>query len=161
MTLKKDKQTVLKSIFTAYFILLLHVVLLAGVGLSVLLFKGFYHYLPWIVGGSSILVLMIAWAIYRKIAANSGQIRDILSYPEFKNRTIEIKLLGGLASFTVKDKKQTPLLSVQDNDLDHNNLLESSIGKTERKMAELIALYEKKLITKDDFESAKQKIIHG
>ena len=93
---KSDKEGLFKSIFTAYFILLLHVFLLAGVGLSVVLFKGVYHYLPYIMAGLAILVLLVAWVVYRRVRENSTDIRQILSAPEFQDRTVEVKLLGGL-----------------------------------------------------------------
>ena len=102
---KSDKEGLFKSIFTAYFILLLHVFLLAGVGLSVVLFKGVYHYLPYIMAGLAILVLTVAWIVYRRMREHSTDLRQILSAPEFQDRTVEVKLLGGLATFKIKARK--------------------------------------------------------
>ena len=161
---KTDKEGLFKSIFTAYFILLLHVFLLAGVGLSVVLFKGVYHYLPYIMAGLAILVLSIAWVVYRRMRDNSTQIRDLLSTPQFQDRTVEVKLLGGLASFKIKANKNNNLL------LDHSsghpyhlieNSVNNSVEKAEHKMLELNTLYEKELITKKEFQNARQNIIQG
>ena len=160
---KADKEGLFKSIFTAYFILLLHVFLLAGVGLSVVLFKGVYHYLPYIMAGLAILVLSVAWIIYRRMRENSTDLREILSTPEFQDRTVEVKLLGGLASFKIKAKENSNLL------LDHTSaspnsgtqLLEDSVDKAERKIIELNTLYDRELITKEEFETARQNIIQG
>ena len=156
---RRDKEGLFKSIFTAYFILLLHVFLLAGVGLTVVLFKGVYHYLPWIMAGIGILVLSIAWIFYRRMRESSTQLRDILSIPEFKDRTVEVRLLGGLASFTVKARENPPLLL--DHDPGQARLIEDAVVRTERKMLELNTLYEKHLITKEEFEKARQEIIQG
>ena len=156
---KKDKDGLFKSIFTAYFILLLHVFLLAGVGLSVVLFRGVYHYLPWIMAGLGILVLLIAWVFYRRMRESSTQLRDILSVPEFADRTVEVRLLGGLASFTVKARENSPLLL--GHDPGQARLIEDQVARTERKMLELNTLYEKHRITKEEFERAKQAIIQG
>ncbi len=161
---KADKEGLFKSIFTAYFILLLHVFLLAGVGLSVVLFKGVYHYLPYIMAGLAILVLSIAWIVYRRMRDNSTQIKDLLSTPQFQDRTVEVKLLGGLASFKIKANENNNLL------LDHSsgtpyqlieNSVNNSVEKAEHKMLELNTLYEKELITKKEFQNARQNIIQG
>lgn len=159
----KDRDGLFKSIFTAYFILLLHVLLLAGVGLSVVLFKGVYHYLPWVMGGLGILVLSVTWFLYRYMRQSTSDIRSILSVPEFQDRTVEMRFLGGLASFKVQAKQpDTPLLDHPDNTrLGDNLLIENSADRAERKMLELNTLYEKNLISRDEFEKARQTVIQG
>jgi hypothetical protein len=160
---KSDKEGLFKSIFTAYFILLLHVFLLAGVGLSVVLFKGVYHYLPYIMASLAILVLLVAWIIYRRMRENSTDLRDVLSTPEFQDRTVEVKLLGGLASFKIKAKENSNMLLDHSSGPNHNgtHLIEDTANRAERKMVELASLYEKELITKEEFETARQNIIQG
>ncbi len=158
-----DKEGLFKSIFTAYFILLLHVFLLAGVGLTVVLFKGVYHYLPYIMAGLAILVLSVAWIIYRRMRENSADLRDVLSTPEFQDRTVEVKLLGGLASFKIKAKENNNLLLDHDSGHPHSDthLIENSADKAELKMLELNTLYARELISKEEFETARQHIIQG
>ncbi|MDD9301208.1 MAG: SHOCT domain-containing protein [Desulfobacter sp.] len=160
---KKDKEGLFKNIFVAYFILLLHVFLLAGVGLTVVLFKGVYHYLPWIMAGIGILVLSIAWFIYRRMRATSSSLSEILGAPEFADRALEVRLLGGLASFKIKAKETPALMMAPDNSQGEPNvrLIESTMTRTEQKMIELNTLYEKNLISQDEFESARQNIIQG
>ena len=158
----KDKEGLFKSIFTAYFILLLHVFLLAGVGVTILLFKGVYHYLPWIMGCIGILVLAIAWIFYRRMNENSSDIKNILLMPEFRDRTVEVKLLGGLASFkiTAKDNQQV-LIDHHLSTPSERLLIENDINKTEQKIFKLTALFEKDLITREEFDRARQNIIQG
>ncbi len=158
---KKDKDGLFKSVFVAYFILLLHVFLLAGVGLSVVLFRGVYHYLPWIMGTIGILVLSIAWMFYRRMRNSTSQLRDILSVPEFQDRTVEVRLLGGLASFTVKARENTPMLLDHDTNYPNAHLIESAVDRAERKMLEINTLYEKNLISREEFDQARQSIIQG
>nr|WP_319493442.1 SHOCT domain-containing protein [uncultured Desulfobacter sp.] len=159
---KKDKDGVFKNIFVAYFILLLHVFLLAGIGLSVVLFKGVYHYLPWIMAGIAILVLAIAWIIYARMRATSSSLSQVLGTPEFQDRAVEIRLLGGLATFEIKAKEQ-PLLPNHTGLSSYSNaqLIESAEDRAERKLLELNALYEKDLITEKEFEKARRSIIQG
>lgn len=159
---KNDKDGLFKSIFIAYFILLLHVFLLAGTGVTIVLFKGVYHYLPWIMGGLGILVLVLSWIFYRRMKNSSADIKTVLAMPEFQDRTVEIKLLGGLASFKIKARENPHML------IDHNPsalsdslLLENDINRAEQEIFKLTALFEKNLITQEEFETAKQNIIQG
>lgn len=159
---KKDKDGLFRSIFTAYLILLLHVALLAGVGVSVVLFRGVYQYLPWIMGGIGILVLSLAWIFYRRMSQSSSDIKNLLSMPGFQDRSVEIRLFGGLASFkiTAKENRQV-LIAHQPSTHPGRFLIENDINRTEQKILNLTALFEKNLITKEEFEKAKLNIIQG
>ena len=158
----KDKDGLFKNIFIAYFILLAHVILLAGVGVTIILFKGVYHYLPWIMGSIGILVLAITWIFYRRMSKRSSEIKDILSMPEFKDRTVEIRLLGGVASFKITAKEnQQMLIDHHPSTLSDRLLIENDINKTEQEIFRLTALFEKDLITREEFDKARQNIIQG
>ncbi len=158
----KDKDGLFKNIFIAYLILLAHVVLLAGIGVSVVLFKGVYHYLPWIMGCIGILVLAIAWIFYRRMRESSSDIKDILLMPEFQDRTVEVRVLGGLASFKITAKtNQQNLIDHHLSDNSDRLLIENDINKTEQKIFNLTALFERDLITREEFDKAKQNIIQG
>ena len=91
---------------------------------------------------------------------NSAEIKDILSMPQFKDRTVEIKLLGGIASFKITPEiNQHKLIG---NNHDPNTLMiENDIYKTEQKILKLTALFKKDLITQEEFDKAKQDIIQG
>ncbi len=166
---KKDKDGLFKNIFVAYFILLLHVFLLAGIGVTVVLFKGIYHYLPWIMGGIVVFVLTVAWIIYRRMRTTSESLSEVLGMPQFQDRAVEVKLLGGVASFEIKAKQTDHLLPEHagtnhdpgDPGHAHPMYIEDAAARTERKMLELNTLYEKDLITKEEYEAARQTIIQG
>lgn len=164
MKLKKtDKEGVFKNIFIAYFILLFHVVLLAGIAVFVVLIKGFFQYLPWIMAGGGLLIALCVWLVIRQMRKNSEQIQDILSSEQLKNRNVEISFMGGLASFKINSNEEGSgrLLSYSgpDNPSPGPRLIESDADRTERKMAQLNALYGKDLITKEEFDKARQSII--
>ncbi len=162
MKLKKtDKEGLFKNIFIGYFILLLHVLLLAGIGLFVVFMKGVFTYLPWIMGGTAFLVLVIAWLFYRRMKKSSSQLRDILSNAQMQDRNIEVSLLGGLAAFKINAKENTGLLPDSPGDRKNTPLIEAEADRTERRMHQLDDLYEKDLITKEEFEKARQTIIQG
>jgi len=166
MKLKKnDKEGVFKNIFIAYFILLFHVVLLAGIAVFVVLIKGFFQYLPWIMAGAGLLIALCAWLVVRQMRKNSERIQEILSNDQLKNRNVEISFMGGLASFKINSSEEDSgrLLSYPgpDNPSPGPRLIESDADRTERKMAQLNALYVKDLITKEEFDKARQSIIQG
>lgn len=154
-----------KNIFIAYFILLFHVVLLAGIAVFVVLIKGFFEYLPWIMAGAGLLIALCAWFVIRQMRKHSAQIQDILSNEQLKNRNVEISFMGGLASFKINAKEEDSgrLLSYSgpDKPSTGQRLIESDADRTERKMAQLNVLYEKDLITKEEFDQARQSIIQG
>lgn len=156
------KEGIFKSIFTAYMILLLHVALLAGVGVSVILFRGLYQYLPWIVAAITILVLAMAWMVYRKMRADSAQLKDIVGLPEFRDRDVEVRLMGGLLSFKMSAPRERPAMeSLPYHRADSARRIAHTVNDTERRILELTALYEKNLITREDFENAKLTILQG
>jgi len=162
---KTDKEGVFKNIFIAYFILLFHVVLLAGIAVFVVLIKGFFEYLPWIMAGAGLLVALCVWLVIRQMRKNSAQIQDILSNEQLNHRNVEISFMGGLASFKVKsnaeDTRRLLTYPEPDNLSPDTRLIETDTDKAERKMNQLNALYEKDLITKEEFDQARQSIIQG
>ncbi len=162
---KTDKEGVFKNIFIAYFILLFHVVLLAGIAVFVVLIKGFFEYLPWIMAGAGLLVALCVWLVIRQMRKNSAQIQDILSDEQLKHRNVEISFMGGLASFKVQsnaeDTRRLLTYPEPDNLSPDTRLIETDMDKAEQKMNQLNALYEKDLITKEEFDQARQSIIQG
>ena len=160
---KKDREGLLKNIFTAYFILLLHVLLVAGVGVTVVLFKGVYHYLPWIMAAIGILVISIAWTVCRRMWQSSSRLQDILGIHEFQDREVEVRLLGGLASFKIKARENISALPEYTPYPVSANapLIENAVSRAEKKLMQLSTMYEQNLITREEFETARQNIIQG
>ncbi|MGD9733071.1 MAG: SHOCT domain-containing protein [Desulfamplus sp.] len=180
----KDKEGLFKSLFAAYFVLLLHVFLVVGVGVAVVLFKGVYEYLPWILSGIAALVIAVFWLFYLRIKRSSTDIQDVLSHPAFQNRNVEIKLLGGVATFKLSmpvsnsdnllagQSGQGVNLLVQDTNISkisdnegigadqyYNPKLESFNNNIEQRLAQLAQLYNQNLITDDEYSMAKKRIL--
>lgn len=159
-----DNDGVFKNIFIAYFILLFHVVLLAGIAVFVVLIKGFFQYLPWIMAGAAILVALCVWIIFRQMRKNAARIQDILSNEQLRNRNVEISFMGGLAAFKIQTKEDAGRLLTYpgpDKPPPETRLIETDTDRTEKKMNHLDALYDKELITKEEFDKARQSIIQG
>ena len=161
---KKDKEGLFKSIFAAYLILILHVFLLAGVGVTAVLFKGVYNYLPWILGTVTLLVIVFAYVFYRRLRTGTRDIKSVLASEEFAGRDIEVKLLGGLATFNITGRNDDPSRILPSGPGKENRTgiaLESPESRAERKIIELTTLYEKNPITREEFDDARQKVLHG
>ena len=157
-----NKSDLFKSVVTAYVILLLHVVLLAGIGVTIILFKGLYQYLPWVMGGLAVLVIGISLLIYYRMKNSASDIKDILSMPQFRDSTVEVNLLGGMASFKIPPETDyQPRLGYNDSNSSEMLMLENDINKTEQKILRLTGLFKKGIITKEEFDKAKQDVLQG
>ncbi|MBF0302865.1 MAG: SHOCT domain-containing protein [Desulfamplus sp.] len=178
-----DKEGIFKSLFAAYFVLLLHVFLVVGVGVAVVLFKGVYEYLPWILSCIAGLVIALFWIFYLRIKRSSTDIQDVLSHPAFQNRNVEIKLLGGVATFKLSapvfseenllagQHKQNVNLLMQDTNTNQfgqksesidecqTPKLESGHTNIERRLSELADLYKRNLIDDQEYRMAKKRIL--
>ncbi|MDY0362029.1 MAG: hypothetical protein RBR08_11285 [Desulforegulaceae bacterium] len=165
MLFKKNKsqpnpeknESVVKSIFIAYSILLFHLIILAVLGLLVLFFRGVINYMTWIFLGGLVVVAASAYYFFKKIKKEQNTIREILKLPEFAGKDIEIRLLGGAASFKVGNSnfERNPNLNPQNQYIQLENPFKSKIEN----LSELSRLYENQLISKYEYEKLKKELI--
>ena len=164
MTSKNSNDSGLpRGIYIASIILLLHVVLLAVIGSIIILFKGMYQYLPWIMGGGGLLITATVWILYQRMKNNSSDIKEILSMPQFQNREVEVKFLGGMASFKIAPETNQQTL-IEHHALNNSNtpMIENGLNKKEEKIFRMKELFKKEdLMDKKEFEKAKQDILQG
>ena len=152
-----------RGIYIASIILLLHVVLLTVIGSIIILFKGMYQFLPWIMGGLGILITSTVWILYQRMKKNSSDIKDILSMPQFQNREVEVKFLGGMASFKIAPETNQQTL-IEHHALNNSNtpMIENDLNKKEEKIFRMKELFKKEdIMDKEAFEKAKQDILQG
>ncbi len=151
-----EKTGLFSGVFAAYMILVLHVVLIAGLGLLVLFFRGFITYMLWVFVGGTALLTISAYLIYRKIKTEGMNLRDVMNSPSFRGKAMEVSLLGGLASFRVGRTDAFPLL--EDQSLPPPLQLEDPETVRIRELAELGRMLENDLITREEFDEAKQRL---
>ena len=156
---KKDGDGLMKSVMMAYLILVLHVVLLMGLGILVFFFRGIIHYMLWIVLFGAAAILASGYWFYRRMKVEGRNLRDTLNSPLFRNKTVEVSLLGGLAQFRVGQSNGPPLLG--DGQSDSTRQLEWSGESQVQELTELARLLQSGLITPDEYEQAKQKIFRS
>jgi hypothetical protein len=97
--MKKDSGDLLRGIFLAHLILFLHLLFIAGLGLVVIFFQGISQYMLWIFLSATAILLASGFFCYRHIKTRGKQtLKDIEESAIFKNRSFEVRLLGGMAS---------------------------------------------------------------
>ncbi|MBU0986412.1 MAG: hypothetical protein KKH68_04080, partial [Proteobacteria bacterium] len=107
---KNNDDQHLKSVLLAHFILVLHVLLIAGLVLLVIFFHGIINYMLWIFIGGSAAILASGYHFYKRMKREGKTLREILSSPRFSGRTVEISVFGGLASFKIGSSENMPVL---------------------------------------------------
>lgn len=149
----------MKSVMLAYLILILHIVLLMGLGVLVFFFRGIVHYMLWIVLFGAIAILASGYWFYRRMKAEGRSLRDTLNSPLFRDKTVEVSLLGGLAQFRVGQPNGPPMLD--QNLPETSQQLEWSGESQVQELTELARLLQSGLITNDEYEEAKKKIFRN
>jgi hypothetical protein len=152
----KNNEGVVKSVFIAYFILLMHVSLVAGIGLLILFFRGIVHYMFWIFLGGSAAILAIGYLLYRKMKQEGKSLQEMLALPTFAGRSVEVNLLGGLASIKLGGKD--PNLALDYYPAETLKQIPAPPSTRVNDLTELARLYEKELISKEEYLKAKQEI---
>lgn len=153
---KKDKDSVLKSVFLAYFILLLHAGLVCGLFGVVIFMRGVVQYMPFIFLGGTAVIVFSGYRFYLRMKREHKTLAAILRDPLFEGRSVEVRVLGGLAEFRLGQPREPMLLDAAPGPppaLEGPERLEE--------LSRLALLYEKELITLEEFEKAKKGIFRA
>ncbi len=146
-----------KSVMLAHLILTLHFVLLGVMVVVVVFFGWLISNLFWIILGILLLTGIISYIVFRRLRREGQSLRESLRSPMFEGRSVEISLLGGMASFrlgppsghkAIEYGGENRPLSLEDPELTRM-----------REIAELAELLQKNLITPEEFAAAKRKIL--
>lgn len=86
------------SVLLAHLVLVLHGLVLLGLAFLVLFFRGVLEYLPWIVLAGVVFLLLSGWYLWRTLHRRSGSLAQVLDHPLIRERGVEVRLLGGVAS---------------------------------------------------------------
>jgi membrane protein implicated in regulation of membrane protease activity len=166
MKKKKTKKTeeigIFRGIFMAYSILLLHVVLLAALGCLVLFFRGFIQYMLWIFLAGAGLIVYSGYRIYRRMKTERKNLRTLLALPEMRNRTVEVSLLDGFASVRLgHNDRMDDLPALPPSDCIEVPRIESRPSSRIRELTELARLLENQMITMDEYNRTKARLLDG
>jgi hypothetical protein len=159
MNKSKDNDGIFTSVMMAYSILLLHVLLIAGLGLLVLFFRGFIQYIIWIFLGGAAAIFISCYRIYNRMRQEGKTLREALGSPVFNGRPVEISILGGMASFRIG--KDTSPHALPDATFTPTYLLEDPASAKFRELSELARLLENDLITLEEFNTVKRQLFQS
>jgi len=151
----KESNGVIKGVFIAYFILLLHILLLAGLGVLILFFRGIVNYMFWIFIAGTGIIMFSAYRFYKKMKKEGKTLKEMMNSPLFRGREVEISLLGGLASLKVGRPRH---LLLENNYHDEIKQIESPDDIRLKELSELVRLFENNLITLEEYNQAKKQI---
>jgi ABC-type multidrug transport system fused ATPase/permease subunit len=155
--LKNNNESLFKSVMLAHLILALHLLLLGIVIVLIFFFGWLVTNLFWIILGLLLISGIVSYLVFRRLRREGRSLREALRSPMFEGRSVEINLLGGMASFRLGPPSghqalgyggENRLLSLEDPELTRM-----------REIAELAELLEKNLITPEEFTAAKRKIL--
>jgi hypothetical protein len=153
---REDKEGLFGRVLLAYFILILHVLLLAGIVLLVIFLRGVTQYMLWIFLAGAAAIVISGYLFYRRMKTEGRSLREMLQSPMLGGRAVEVSLLGGLASFRFGRPESPPAI-----DFDappEVPRIEDQRSMHVREISELARLYEKNLITLEEYNKAKKQL---
>lgn len=159
LKLKFSDNHLVSSVLLAFSILLFHVLLIAAVGLLIIIFRGIVNYLVWILLGGGLLAGAGLFVLYKYMQKEKSMLAKMLQLPEFKNRRVEVNLLGGLASFKIDpDDQNRSALDTAVTSPTHQ--LDDPDSQRVRELTELARLFEKDLISLEEYDRAKDALLN-
>jgi len=145
------------SVLMAYFILLLHVILVAGLVMMVIFFRGIINYMIWIFIGGSIAIIASGLHFYKRMKMEGKTLREILNSHRYGGRTVEVSFLGGLASLKIGGAKSN-LPALDSSSPGHVKQLEDPESIRYEEFSELVRLLENGLITLEEYNRFKERL---
>jgi hypothetical protein len=155
MKKSNEKEGLMKGIFMAHAILVLHVLLLVGLGFLVFFFRGVIVYMGWILVGGIAAIAGSTYYFYRRMKREGKTLKEMLKTPLLNGRSVEVSILGGLASLKI-GRPGDP--SLPGNAGDNYRLLEDPSKTGVRELRELVKMLEDGLISLEEYNQAKQRL---
>ena len=153
---KKTEKSFLQGVLLAYLILFLHILLIMALGVLVIFFRGILYYMGWIVAGGLVAGVGLVYFVYRRMKHDKKTLKDMLNLPRLNGRPVEIGFLGGLA--TVKIGRPDIFLSGHADVSKKRLQIEDTMQISIEELADLWMLFEKGMITREEFNIAKNKL---
>jgi len=154
---EKNKDGMMKGLLVAQVILLGHVVLVCAIFFVMVFFQGVVRYMPWIFLAGGAIIAFIIWRIYAKMKREHKNLGDILRDPMFEGRSIEISFMGGAMQLKL-GMPAAPLL-IEDANPGAARQNETRPALQVRELTALAVLFERKLITEDEYNKAKSDLL--
>jgi hypothetical protein len=151
----------LKGILLTHLILILHLVIVALLGVLVIFLGGFARHLTWILIGGGVLALLSAGLLYRYIRSRGRRtLHEMQTSDIVRGREVEISFLGGLASLRL-GQPQDAIPSGKLSGPGNHHRLEDPRTADIRELSRLAGMYEADLITREEFDRAKARLLQS
>jgi hypothetical protein len=155
---KNQGETLFKAVIMTHIILLLHLLIIAGLVLMVIFLRGVTQYMLWIFLGATGLFMLSGLFIYWRIKSKGKKMfHDIENSSLFQGRSFEVSFLGRLAS--LKFGQAEELKAIENPSSEAKYQLEDTETVRIRELTELARMYEKNLITSEEYIRAKNQIL--
>ncbi len=147
-----------KAVLMTHFILLLHLLIIVGIVLMVIFLRGVSQHFLWILLGAIVFLMLSAYIVYRRIKSNGKQLlRNINNSSMYQGGGLEVSFLRGLVS--LKLGRPNDLKYIDNQSTGANLQLEDPKTVQIRDLTELARMYEKNLITADEYDRTKKQIM--
>ncbi len=156
----KESEGLFKGVCMAYSILTLHVLLVAALGCLVLFFSGIIHYMLWIFLIGSGFTAFSGYRFYKHMKEEKKNLEEMMDSPLFRGKNLEISFLGGIASVKVGMPASPLLPAAEGARIYQFPQLEDSASIRVRELSELASLFEKKLITLEEYNQTKDQLFN-
>jgi hypothetical protein len=145
------------GVVLAYLVLLLHILLMVGLGITVVVIKGIYDF-RWLILLAGIAIIGgSGYYFYRYFKEHKQKLHDLMSDPAFNDRTLEISLMGGMATVRLGHKDDN--LKLIQADETEVKQLEQPKSVQLKELTELTRMLDDELITREEFLQLKKEII--
>ncbi len=155
---KNQGENLFKAIIMTHIILFLHLLIIVGLVLMVIFFRGVTQNILWVFLGATGLFMLSGLFIYWRIKSKGKKMfHDIENSSLFQGRSFEVSFLGGLAS--LKFGQPDDLKAIGNLPSGAKLQLEDPESERIRELTELARMYEKDLITSEEYSRAKNQIL--
>lgn len=154
----EQNKSVFNGVMLGYLVLVLHVLLMIGLGVTVIVIKGIYDFRWLIIIAGIALIGGSGYYFYRYFKEHKQKFHDLMSDPAFNDRTLEISLMGGMATVRLGHKDDNIKL-IQAADEMEVKQLEQPKSVQIKELAELNRMLEDELITREEFLQLKKQIL--
>ena len=159
--MKKESGELFRGILLAHLVIFLHLLFIIGLGIVIIFFRGVSQYMLWIFLGLTAVFIASGSFCYHFIKTKGRQtLKDIEESAVFKNRNVEVRFLGGIASLKVSQPGGAMAIEHNPAEIsDPQHQLEDPDTLQIRELERLADMLEKDLITRDEFLIAKKKLL--
>jgi hypothetical protein len=155
---KNQGENLFKAVIMAHIILFLHLLIIVGLVLMVIFFRSISRHMLWVFLGATGLFMLSGLFIYWRIKSKGKKMfHDIENSSLFQGRSFEVSFLRGLASLKFGQPDDQKAIEISSSGAKFQ--LEDPETIRIRELTELAKMYEKNLITSEEYNKAKHQIL--